>query len=154
MDYPSSKRRLVLMSIRPQYSEPIFAGTKRVEFRRRCFRDKNVSVLVYSSSPVQMVEGWLGVRRVVEAAPSRLWKDYADVGGISREMFRDYFDGCALGFAIEISSAHRLDASLPLRRVGPIARPPQSYQFLPAERGFLGLSAVLAAARDARVERS
>ena len=48
----------VVLSIKPQFTNKIFDGTKKFEFRKAIFKNKNVtSVIVYASSPVQKVIG-------------------------------------------------------------------------------------------------
>ena len=42
-----------LLSIKPEFADMIFAGTKRYEFRRAIFKRNDLEgVLVYASSPV------------------------------------------------------------------------------------------------------
>ena len=46
----------VLLSIKPEFAEKIFAGTKKYEFRKSIFKNANVKrIVVYASYPVQMV---------------------------------------------------------------------------------------------------
>lgn len=48
----------VLMSIKPEFADKIFDGSKRYEFRRMIFKQPAVKkVVVYASAPVQMVIG-------------------------------------------------------------------------------------------------
>jgi predicted transcriptional regulator len=117
--------RDVLMSIRPEYAEAILSGSKTFELRRRrpSFAPGS-RVVVYSSSPDQKLLGTFVAGEVHELKPSRLWKAVSPTAGISRRDFDAYFDGCELGYAIEVQKPTRLDPK-PLR-----FRPPQSYLFL------------------------
>ena len=42
----------IILSIKPQYCEEIFAGEKRFEYRRKIFKQSVDSVLVYATSPM------------------------------------------------------------------------------------------------------
>lgn len=122
--------RNVLMSIRPQYAAAILTGSKTFELRRRrpSFAEGS-RVVVYSSSPDQRLLGTFEAGAVHEADPAKLWRVVCKSAGVTREAFDAYFDGCEVGYAIEVRSPRRLDPK-PLR-----FRPPQSYLFLtPARR--------------------
>jgi predicted transcriptional regulator len=115
----------VLMSIKPGYAEAILNGTKTVELRRRrpSFGE-GTTVVVYSSSPQQRVEGTFTVGRLLEAAPEQLWDLVSHRAGIDRPAFDAYFAGCPTAYAIEVRRPRRIKpARLRLR-------PPQSYLFL------------------------
>lgn len=44
----------ILLSIKPEFADKIFEGTKQFEFRKSIFKDKTVrKVVVYASSPIQ-----------------------------------------------------------------------------------------------------
>lgn len=65
----------VLLSIKPEFAEKIFAGTKKYEFRKSIFKNTNVKrIVVYASYPVQMVIGEFEIEEILEARPSQLWK--------------------------------------------------------------------------------
>lgn len=122
--------RDVLMSIRPEYAAAILSGSKTVELRRRRPSFAAGSrVVVYSSAPDQQLLGTFESGEIHEAHPERLWKLVSNRAGIARPDFDAYFDGCDVGYAIEVRSPRRLNPE-PLR-----FRPPQSYLFLyPARR--------------------
>ncbi len=121
--------RDVLMSIRPVYAEAIFAGTKTVELRRR--RPSfplGTRAIVYSTSPEQRLHGSFKVAGVIEAEPTALWTLVGERVGVERSTFDAYFEGCELACGIEIAEPRRITPSeLPIR-------PPQSYQYLRAQR--------------------
>lgn len=120
----------VLMSIRPAYAEAIFAGTKRVELRRRrpSF-GTGTRVVVYSSSPRREIQGTFRVGSILTDDLDSLWQRIGDVSGIDRTTFDAYFTGCSAGSAIEVLEPKRVQPA-PLT-----IPPPQSYLFLrPRER--------------------
>lgn len=115
----------VLMSIKPEYAEAIFNGTKTVELRRkRPSFEPGTTVLVYSSSPNSALEGAFETGEVIALAPHRLWRKGSQGAGVDRATFNAYFVGCDLAFAIEVRNPRRLQRS----RL--TFRPPQSYLFL------------------------
>jgi predicted transcriptional regulator len=121
--------RNVLMSIRPVYAEAIFAGTKTIELRRR--RPSfpiGTRVVVYSTAPEQRLHGSFEVAGILEAQPEELWRTVHKRAGVDRSAFDIYFNGCDLAYGIEIAGPRRITPTvLPIR-------PPQSYQYLRAQR--------------------
>jgi predicted transcriptional regulator len=117
------------MSIRPPYAEAIFSGTKTVELRRR--RPSfpvSTRVIVYSTSPEQRLHGSFVVAGVIEAEPGALWRSVRKRAGVERSTFDAYFRGCEIAYGIEIAEPRKITPTpLPIR-------PPQSYQFLRAQR--------------------
>ena len=120
----------VILSIRPEYVQKIFGGTKKFEFRRSIFKNKRVtSVIVYASAPVQRVVGEFGIGKIVCDSPESLWKMAKSVAGISHDQLMAYFDGKRRGYAIEIINPVRYEISKDLRRdFG--CRPPQSFVYV------------------------
>lgn len=130
MDSDNS-RSVALMSIHPEYSTAIFAGTKRVEFRRTTLPPELRYVVVYATSPVMKIVGYFSVAQVRAGAASTIWRRYGDVGGISRSKFNSYYTGANRAIAIEIKTAYSFENPLPIDVLGVGIRPPQSFQYLP-----------------------
>lgn len=121
----------VLLSIKPEFADKIFAGTKRFEFRRTIFRSADVkTVVVYSSSPVQRVVGEFDIRRVLELGLDELWKKTNKHAGIDKEYFDEYFDDKGTGYAIEIAHAKLYPEPKTLTSVCATAKPPQSFCYI------------------------
>ena len=58
----------VLLSIKPEYVDAIFAGSKHYEFRRRIFANRDIErIIVYASSPVQRVVGEFEIDEIIES---------------------------------------------------------------------------------------
>ena len=54
----------VLLSIKPEFAELIFKGTKKFEFRKSIFKNSEIkTVVVYASSPMQKVIGEFEIDR-------------------------------------------------------------------------------------------
>ena len=47
----------VLLSIKPEFADKIFNGTKKYEFRRSIFKENIKIIVVYVSYPVQEIVG-------------------------------------------------------------------------------------------------
>lgn len=120
----------VLLSIKPEFANKIFDGTKRFEFRRALFKNTNVTkVLVYASSPVQMVIGEFEIERLHEAEPAELWRKTRKHSGITEEFFFSYFHEKETAFAIEIKSPKLYKKPLCLATHFD-KKPPQSFLYL------------------------
>ena len=95
-------RNAILLSIRPQYADKIFQGTKTVELRR--VRPKHIKkgalVLIYVSSPMQSLAGAFKVDQVVEEPLQKLWEKVHHKAGVTREEFDTYYNGAASGVGI------------------------------------------------------
>lgn len=123
----------ILLSIKPQYAEKIFSGSKRFEFRKAIHKNRDVTtVVVYATKPVGKVVGEFTVSGVHRDSPSQLWKKTKDASGISRCFFNDYFAGRNVGFAIEVKNAQLYSIPLDLVEVLPNGWPPQSFVYLPS----------------------
>jgi predicted transcriptional regulator len=122
----------VLLSIKPEFAEKIFDGTKRVEFRRSIFTSNIIkNVVVYSSSPVQKIIGEFEIEEILKGSPEYLWDKTSNEAGISKLFFDQYFNGKGMGYAIRIKSVTKYSYPICLQMDLNIARPPQSFQYLP-----------------------
>ena len=63
----------IILSIKPQYCDEIFAGEKRFEYRRKMFKRSVESVLVYATSPICKIVGEFEIDQVLEYTPESLW---------------------------------------------------------------------------------
>jgi len=121
----------VLLSIKPEFADKIFAGTKRYEFRRVLFKSKSVSkVVVYASSPVQRVIGEFEIEEILESNKTDLWESTKDFAGIEKFYFDQYFDDCTTASAIKIKRPRRYPNPLKLEHICNVKNPPQSFMYL------------------------
>jgi predicted transcriptional regulator len=121
----------VLLSIKPEYAERIFEGTKRFEFRRVGFKQAGVkTVVVYATLPVGKVIGEFTVGRIIESSPSDLWEKTKEHSGISRELFHSYFAGRESAIAIGVHRPKRYRRPLSISSVSPSGIAPQSFCYL------------------------
>lgn len=120
----------VLLSIKPEFAELIFDGSKKYEFRKAIFKNPNVkTVVVYASFPVQLVIGEFDIDTILKGEPERLWRETREYSGISEEFFFNYFAERNIGFAIKVKKARRYKDPLCLRTNYNIT-PPQSFCYV------------------------
>ena len=120
----------VLMSIKPEFASKIFDGTKHYEFRRMIFKDPSVrKVVVYASSPVQMVIGEFEIESILHHPPTELWTRTREGAGISKDFFMAYFGDKCLGYAIRIKATKRYRKPRCLMADYNL-KPPQSFVYL------------------------
>ena len=83
----------VVLSIKPEFANKIFEGSKQYEFRRTIFKNPDVKkVVVYASSPVQKVIGEFEIDHILNHDLETLWSLTKDFSGISSDYFYQYFE--------------------------------------------------------------
>jgi predicted transcriptional regulator len=125
--------KALLISIKPQYVSLIKCGAKSFELRRKCPKvSEGDLALIYESSPTMSLVGAFTVGRVIQNAPSTLWRKIGSKCGISRSEFMNYFIGCNVASALEIEQFWELEnqVSLSQMRKKMNIEPPQSYRYL------------------------
>lgn len=124
------KQTRVLLSIKPQYAEKIFAGEKQFEFRKAIFKNPEVrTVVVYASSPIQRVIGEFEIAHIHFDHISSLWKRTQDRAGISEDTYLRYFGDRDHGFAIEVGRTTLYEEPMDLKGQFGIL-PPQSFAYV------------------------
>lgn len=120
----------VLLSIKPEYAERIFDGTKRYEFRRSLFKNSNVkTIIVYASSPVKQVIGEFEIDHILHDDIHTLWNNTKEYSGISEERFHEYFQNLERGFAIKIKGIKKYSKAKSLKEDFNLS-PPQSFLYI------------------------
>jgi predicted transcriptional regulator len=121
----------VLLSIRPEYVERIFDGTKGYEFRRRPYTNTTVkTVVVYATKPIGKIVGEFDVEYILGETPDALWNRTADRSGISRAFFDAYFEGREIAYALKIGAVRPYAEPISPGEVLENFTPPQSYMYL------------------------
>ena len=120
----------ILLSIKPEFAEKIFNGTKKYEFRKSLFKKREVkTVVVYASSPVQKVIGEFEIETIINDELNRLWNLTKDFSGITAEYFFEYFRNKEMGYAIKIKEVTIYEKPLSIKDDFN-ATPPQSFIYL------------------------
>ena len=121
----------VLLSIRPQFAERIFNGTKKYEYRKTIFSRVDVQkVVVYASSPIKKIVGEFMIAEIIRAKPEILWLKTYSFAGINRDFFLQYFIGKDNGYAISISCTNRYKSPIDPWDLFRDFTPPQSFRYI------------------------
>lgn len=122
----------VLLSIKPEYAERIFAGEKKYEYRKSLFRRGDINiVVVYVTKPVGKVIGEFEIDTVLEGNPMLIWEKTKLYAGIDENSYIEYFSKKETGFAIGIKETRTYNKPLELVELDPnIKYPPQSFIYL------------------------
>ena len=120
----------VLLSIKPEFADKIFDGTKLFEFRRTIFKNTNVKkIVVYASSPVQKVIGEFEIEFILKSGLEDLWNETQEYSGITKDYFFQYFSEKKEGFAIKIKNQRKYKQPKSLKDDYNLL-PPQSFLYL------------------------
>lgn len=119
----------ILISIKKQYSDLIFEGSKTVEYRKvlpskpvdRCF--------IYESRGSGRVVGFFTLSKTTSCSPEEAWSLTCDIGALSRTQFDIYYEGRSKSVLFYIASCHRFERPFELSELG-INRAPQSFIYL------------------------
>lgn len=120
----------VLLSIKPEYADKIFNGTKLFEFRRAIFRNPGIkTVVVYASAPVQQVIGEFEIEEIIQEPIEVLWGLAKDHGGVQERFFFEYFSEKQTGYALKIRNPTRYEEAKDLQKDFQL-RPPQNFVYI------------------------
>ena len=120
----------VLLSIKPEFAKLIFEGTKKFEFRKAIFKNKDIkTVVVYASSPLQKVIGEFEIDLIINDNVDDLWEKTKQFAGINRDYYNHYFANKNHGYAIKIKNTIKYKIPLSLKDNYNVS-PPQSFLYL------------------------
>jgi len=132
-----SKSGHILISLESRHAENIFAGSKRVELRRRTMNVSPGDTLwIYVKLPVGSIVGHAKIGKVHASSPTALWRRYGSVSGLSKQEFFAYFGEIEQGVALVLEHSTRLRSSLSLdvlRQLDEGFQPPQFFARLTSE---------------------
>ncbi len=95
----------VLLSIKPQFVKEIFNGTKKFEYRKAIFKNKDITtIVVYATMPVGKIVGEFEIDEILMEHPSKIWQKTKKHSGVSEEFYDEYFSGRDKAYAIKIKS--------------------------------------------------
>lgn len=132
-NYPILNREygeVVLMPIKPEFSNKIFNGEKKVEYRKVQFKKNIRYVIVYSSFPVKKIVGFFVVDSVVIDKKEKLWEMTQHISGISQNFFREYYANAENATAILIKNTVLFDTPIEPLSIDKNFKAPQSFCYL------------------------
>ena len=122
--------KTVLLSIKPEFAEKIFNGTKKYEFRKSIFKSTDVQkVVVYASSPVQKVIGEFTIADILNDKVDIIWEETSEFSGISHDFYMSYFANKEKAYAIKIGAIKRYNKARQLSDYD-IRYAPQSFAYI------------------------
>lgn len=120
----------VLLSIKPEFVEKIFAGTKKYEFRKSLFRRSDVKyVVIYASSPVKRVVGEFEIDDILSDDVNSLWERTKKHSGITKTFYNSYFQNKKTANAIQIGHLIKYEVTKSLSDYN-IHQAPQSFCYI------------------------
>ncbi len=120
----------VLLSIKPEFVEKIFDGSKKYEYRKVLPKRTDISVIViYASAPVQRVVGEFRINEIFSESVDILWERTKEYSGISKEYYMSYFQHKNVANAIEIGELKKYKKTKLLSDYK-IVKAPQSFCYI------------------------
>jgi len=128
----SNVEEVLLLSIKPKFSEMIKNGLKTVELRKRKPKRLTKFAIVYESSPKQVASFLIKIESVDYSPVSKIWKQYGKQACIDKRYFNEYYSNADCGAAIIISSVLKLQKEVDFDRLSKHEiSPPQDYRYVP-----------------------
>lgn len=119
----------VLMSIKPEYVEKIFNGTKKYEYRKKRCKKNIDKIIVYSTSPIRKVVGELEIEDILEDNKEVIWNKTKLFSGVVKEKYDLYFKNQDTAVAYKIKSYKLYDTEKELSDFN-IKASTQSYVYI------------------------
>jgi len=122
----------IILSIRPEYANRILNGTKKFEYRKKIFKNKDINtIVIYATKPIGKVVGEFYIKNIIENDPNTIWSLTNRYSGISKISFDNYFQNVTEGFAIEINGFKRYKKELDIKEVSKNLKcAPQSFAYI------------------------
>lgn len=120
----------VLLSIKPEFAEKIFNGTKKYEFRKSIFKRQGIrKIVVYASSPVKKVIGEFLVEGILSDTVDQIWRKTHQGAGITKKFYESYYENRNRAYAIKVGSTIKYDKFRDLTEYNIVAAP-QSFAYI------------------------
>lgn len=127
------KERVLFISIKPEFVEKIFNGTKTIELRKSAPKiEKNDTVIIYSTSPIMSVIGICKVDYIVLSKPEKLWNTYNNLMGIDKKRYSEYFEEKDVAVGIFLKDVKKIKQAIPLSKLRTKFHnfhPPQTFRY-------------------------
>ena len=119
----------ILLSVKPEYVEQIFAGTKRYEYRKRLPKEEVSKLVIYATNPVKQVMGEVKLEGFLSGSPDYIWERTKEEAGITRSKFRNYFKDTMKAYAFILGEITIYESPKSLNDFG-VLNAPQSFVYI------------------------
>ena len=137
INWAMDTNKVVLVSIKPEFADKIFDGSKSIELRKVSPNaNPGDLMVVYSTSPEMAVVGICKIQKVIKSSPKEIWEMHSEVLGIDEIRFNDYYSESTIAVGIVIENAKRLKTKIPLsiiKKRFPKFAPPQTFKYFSRE---------------------
>lgn len=116
----------IILPIKKCYSDLIFSGEKRFEFRRKIPTEPVNTILVYESQGCGKIVGRLTIGETLTKSVKELYQVTKEYGGVDFKTFCKYFEGCQKCNAYSILSFDRFNTPKDLSEYG-LSKAPQNF---------------------------
>ena len=127
-------KKVLILSIKPQYVEQIFNGNKTIELRKSLPSAKiGDTIIVYSTVPVKAIVGICKIDNIIVETPENIWLKYSNKLGISDKEFWEYYKNSDKSIGIFISKICKFELRIPLsdiKKIHPSFQPPQCFKYI------------------------
>ncbi|MCW3072010.1 MAG: hypothetical protein JWQ09_6061 [Segetibacter sp.] len=123
----------MFISVKPEFVEKIFNGSKTIELRKSAPNIKKDDVIIiYSTSPVMAVIGTCRVKEIISLKPTNLWNVYSHKFGIERKRYFEYYEGKEIAIGIVLKDVKKINTQIPLSKLRAKFKnfhPPQTFRY-------------------------
>lgn len=120
----------ILLSIKPEYTQKIFSGEKKYEFRKQRPVSTIDRVFIYECAPSKNIVGWFTVKKIISGSPKDIWDRCKNSGGIERKEYFAYCNGKNIIYALEIDSIFQFGSPINPFEISSDFRAPQNFSYL------------------------
>ena len=125
---------IIMLSIKPEYSNKIFSMEKTIELRKRLPKFVSKYVLVYESSPTKKIVGVFEIKRTIIKSINEL-KKYSKRAKVSKTFISNYYKGKNKGIAFEIRKVFEFEQKITLEILRSVnLNPPQDFRYINKEQ--------------------
>ena len=121
---------VIFLPVKPVFAERILQGEKLWEYRRVSVRDEVTHAIIYSSSPEKKIVAVAKVSSILRGSMTSIWNKTKKEAGISRRVFREYFEGVNQAFALGLQGVRPLEDCICPKSLRDGFVVPQSFRYV------------------------
>lgn len=129
--------KIVVLSIKPEFSDRIFNGSKKIELRKSSpnINDNDI-VIIYNTMPEKAFVGICKIGEVIRSSPEEIWENYSQDLGIDKKRYFDYYLGREKAVGLKIDCFRKFKERISLKEIKdfiPNFSPPQTFKYFSRE---------------------